>query len=210
MSSFSPSSSQRKILIASHNDGKVREIKDLLAEFPINIVSAKEFQIPEPEETETSFAGNAKLKAEFCAQYGKISSLADDSGLCIHALDNEPHIYSARLAKEQGGFVQAMHYLHERLTLKNSQNFSAHFTCALAFADYHQASKTCQTQIFEGEIHGNFCFPPRGKNGFGYDPIFIADGYEMSFGEMHPEDKHAISHRARAFEKLKTYLKNWI
>ena len=95
---------KRKILIASHNDGKVREIKDLLTEFPIDIVSAKELQIPEPEETETSFAGNATLKAEFCAQYGKISALADDSGLCIHALDNQPHIYSARLAKEQGGF----------------------------------------------------------------------------------------------------------
>ena len=92
-----------------------------MAEFPIDIISAKEYHIPEPEETETSFAGNAKLKAEFCAQYSKISALADDSGLCIHALDNQPHIYSARLAKEQGGFAQAMRYLYEQLTLKNSQ-----------------------------------------------------------------------------------------
>ncbi len=200
MSYISP---YQKLLIASHNAGKITEIAALLSEFDDAIVSTKDFNIPEPEETADDFAGNAQLKAEFCMNFTNLPALADDSGLCIDALDGAPGIYSARFAKEYGGFDGVMAHLAAQL--KGTPNPTAYFTCALALAIPNQEIK-----IFQGFVYGTLCFPPRGENGFGYDPIFMANDHTLSFGEMPAGKKHAISHRADAFQKLKIFLKNEI
>ncbi|MCH9852665.1 MAG: RdgB/HAM1 family non-canonical purine NTP pyrophosphatase [Alphaproteobacteria bacterium] len=189
----------RKLIIASHNDGKVIEIAALLRDFNDDIISAKQLNIVEPEETATDFAGNARLKAEHCMQAGGFPALADDSGLSIDALDGAPGIYSARFAQQHGGFTDAFSHLAK--ILADKKNLNAHFTCALALA-----VPNMETKIFESHVHGSLCFPPRGIHGFGYDPIFIANGCKTTFGEMLPAQKHAISHRFNAFQKLQTFL----
>jgi XTP/dITP diphosphohydrolase len=185
------------LIVASHNRGKVREIKALLGPHGIEPVSASELGLPEPEETGATFAANAELKARAAADAGKHPALADDSGLWVNALNGAPGIYSARWAGADKDFKLGMARVERELKEKNAQDFSAKFVCALSLAMPHGE---CQT--FEGEVHGSLTFPPRGLLGFGYDPIFIPDGFEQTFGELDPHLKNAMSHRARAFEKL--------
>jgi XTP/dITP diphosphohydrolase len=190
------------LVVASHNQGKVREIKDLLAPFGIVTKGAAELGLPEPEETETTFAGNAALKARAAAKASGLPALADDSGLAVTALGGAPGIYSARWAGETKDFSFAMQRVERELKEKGAQDFSAKFVCALALAEPGK-----EPEIFEGEVHGRLLFPPRGTRGFGYDPIFVADGMSETFGEIEPAQKHAMSHRARAFARLVAALK---
>ena len=183
------------LIVASHNPGKVREIRDLLALFGIEPVSAGDAGLPEPEETETTFRGNAELKALAAARGSGLPALADDSGLSVHALGGDPGIYSARWAGPEKEFGLAMRKVHE--ALGDAEDRSAHFTCALSLAwpDGH-------VETFEGHVHGTLVWPPRGDQGFGYDPMFVPEDHTISFGEMAPDAKHAMSHRARAFAQL--------
>ncbi|MEQ9663384.1 MAG: RdgB/HAM1 family non-canonical purine NTP pyrophosphatase [Parasphingopyxis sp.] len=187
-----------RIVIASHNPGKVREIGDLLRPLGLEVVSAGELGLPEPEETEDSFIGNAELKARASATGANLPALADDSGLVVDALGGAPGIYSARWAGPDKDFALAMRTVEDALREQGTDTpRTAHFTCALSLAwpDGH-----CET--FEGEVAGELVWPPRGDKGFGYDPVFVPNGFDITFGEMEPERKHAMSHRARAFKKL--------
>ena len=186
-----------RLVVASHNEGKVREIKALLGPHGILPVSAGSLGLPEPEETGTTFAANAKIKAVASATGSKHAALADDSGLCVEALDGAPGIHSARWAGPTKDFRIAMNRIHDELRHKGVATSRAKFVCALCVA-----LPSGETQVFEGEVQGHLTFPPRGDRGFGYDPIFIADGMEQTFAEIDPAQKHAISHRAKAFEKL--------
>jgi XTP/dITP diphosphohydrolase len=185
------------LIVASHNPGKVREIKALLGPHGIEPVGAGDLHLPEPEETGLTFAANAELKARAAADGGKHPALADDSGLWVNALNGDPGIYSARWAGPGKDFSIAMARVERALKDKSATDLSAKFVCALSLAMPHGEVKT-----FEGEVHGRLTFPPRGKLGFGYDPVFIPDGHEQTFGEIDPHVKNAMSHRARAFEKL--------
>ena len=185
------------LIVASHNRGKVREIKALLGPHGIEPVSVAELGLPEPEETGATFAANAELKARAAADAGKHPALADDSGLWVNALNGDPGIYSARWAGADKDFKIAMARVERELKEKNARDLSAKFVCALSLAMPHGE---CQT--FEGEVHGTLAFPPRGTLGFGYDPIFVPDGFDQTFAEIDPHLKNAMSHRARAFEKL--------
>ena len=185
------------LIVASHNRGKVREIKALLGPHGIEPLGASELGLPEPEETGLTFAANAELKARAAADAGKHPALADDSGLWVNALNGDPGIYSARWAGPTKDFSIAMARIERELLEKKAHDFSAKFVCALSLAMPHG-----EMQTFEGEIHGRLTFPPRGLRGFGYDPIFIPDGGEQTFGEIDPHVKNAMSHRARAFERL--------
>jgi XTP/dITP diphosphohydrolase len=151
--------------------------------------------LPEPEETEDSFTGNARIKAEAAARAAKLPALADDSGLCVSALAGAPGVHSARWAGPDKNFARAMARVEKELG--GNPDKHAMFVCALALAAPGQ-----ETGIFEGRVFGALTFPPRGNKGFGYDPIFLPEGGRFTFGEMHPDDKHAISHRAKAFEKF--------
>lgn len=185
----------KKLVIASHNAGKVREIAELLAPFGVEVISAGALGLAEPEETEATFAGNAILKAEAAAKASNLAALSDDSGLCVEAMDGAPGIYSARWAGPTKDFSLAMARVEKELTGKSDRR--AHFICALALAQPGEP-----TRVFEGRVDGTLVFPPRGIKGFGYDPIFLAVGERETFGEMDPAKKHAMSHRARAFAKL--------
>jgi XTP/dITP diphosphohydrolase len=184
-----------RLVIASHNPGKVREIGALLAPFRIAVVSAGALGLPEPEETGVTFAENALLKAHAAALGSGMPALADDSGLVVPALGGEPGIHSARWGGPEKDFALAMRKVEAALAGKPDRR--AHFTCALALAwpDGH-------AEVFEGHVFGHLVWPPRGDHGFGYDPIFVADDDTMTFGEIEPERKHAISHRAAAFRQL--------
>ena len=187
-----------KLVIASHNAGKVREIGDLLAPYGIETVSAKALGLPEPEETGTTFVANAELKARAAADLSGLPALADDSGLCVDALGGDPGIFSARWAGEARDFDEAMRRVNEALLAKGPETErDAHFVCALALAwpDGH-------VEWFEGRVEGSLVWPPRGANGFGYDAMFLPDGGDQTFGEIDPAAKHAISHRADAFRQL--------
>ena len=187
-----------KLVIASHNPGKLREIAVLLGPHGIEPVSATDLDLPEPAETGTTFVANAELKALLAADLSGLPALADDSGLCVEALGGEPGIFSARWAGEDKDFGLAMRLVDEHLGRADPEaGRDAHFVCALAVAwpDGHLES-------FEGRVDGKLVWPPRGDRGFGYDPMFVANGQELTFGEMDPEAKHAISHRADAFAKL--------
>jgi len=185
------------LVVASHNPGKVREIVALLAPFRLHVIGARDLEIAEPEETETTFAGNAALKARWVAEHCGHIALADDSGLAVAALGGAPGVYSARWAGEDKNFAAAMARVERELKHKGATDMSAKFVSALAIALPHEAPR-----IFEGEVHGHLEFPPRGTRGFGYDPIFVANGETLTFGEMDPDKKLAINHRTRAFEKL--------
>lgn len=186
-----------KLLIASHNAGKVKEIADLLRAFPVEVLSAAALHLSEPEETGGSFLANAELKARAAATASGVVSLSDDSGLCVAALSGAPGIYSARWAGPDKDFSVAMQRVEQELERSGSLDRRACFVCALSLCwpDGH-----CES--FTGEVHGQLVFPPRGAKGFGYDPIFLPDGYDVTFGEMDPGAKHAISHRAIAFKKM--------
>jgi len=187
------------LIVASHNRGKVREIKALLGPHGIEPVGAAELHLPEPEETGSTFAANAELKARAAADAGKHPALADDSGLWVNALNGDPGIYSARWAGPTKDFAIAMARVERELLEKKAHDFSAKFVCALSIAMPHG-----EMQTFQGEVHGRLTFPPRGTLGFGYDPIFIPNegSGDKTFGEIDPRVKNAMSHRARAFEKL--------
>jgi XTP/dITP diphosphohydrolase len=235
-----------RLVVASHNPGKVREIRDLLAPYGIEAVGAADIGLPEPEETGATFADNARLKAEAAANASGLPALADDSGLCVSALGGAPGVHSARwaLASSSGAvgqkknpassgeavgqkknpassgeavgqkkspassseavgqqkspdkdFSKAMARIEKELG--GNPDRHAMFACALALA-----APGKDTEIFEGRVFGSLTFPPRGDKGFGYDPIFVPEGGRFTFGEMHPDAKHAISHRARAFAKF--------
>lgn len=184
-----------KLVLASHNQGKLREIRELLAPFNADVVSAGELDLPEPEETGLSFAANAELKALSAAMGAQVIALSDDSGLAVDALNGAPGIYSARWAGPEKDFGLAMRKIQN--AMGDGPVKTARFICALTLAwpDGH-----CET--VEGKVEGTLTFPPRGSHGFGYDPIFIPDGYDITFGEMDPAKKHEMSHRADAFRKL--------
>ena len=182
------------LVIASHNPGKIREIDDLLRPYGVAPVSAGDLRISEPEETETTFAGNARLKALHCARASSRPALADDSGLEVHALDGAPGIYSARWAGPGKDFSMAMARVDRELAARGGDR-TANFTAALCLA-----WPDGETHVFEGKVYGQLVWPPRGDQGFGYDPMFLPDGETLTFGEMEPLKKHAISHRARAFQ----------
>ena len=183
----------KQLVIASHNAGKVREIGELLEPYGIEGVAASALGLPEPEETGATFLANAELKAHAAAEAG-LPALADDSGLAVAALDGAPGISSARWAGPGRDFSHAMAKVHDRL---GDRPREAAFVAALALAwpDGH-------VECFEGRVEGRLVWPPRGNRGFGYDPIFVPDGHDETFGEIAPEAKARITHRARAFEKL--------
>ena len=187
-----------RLVIASHNAGKVIEIQHLLLPYHIEAVSAGTLGLPEPEETGTTFAANAELKAHASASGSGLPALADDSGLEVAALDGAPGIHSARWAGEPRDFARAMELIEEKLKAAGAttpEARRANFTCALTLAwpDGHH-------ETFEGRVFGQLIWPPRGNEGFGYDPMFVPDGHAQTFAEMEPDAKHAISHRARAFD----------
>ena len=196
-----------RLVIATHNPGKLAEMRDLLAIYGIEAVSAGELGLPEPEETETTFRANARIKAEAAAKASGVASFADDSGLAVDALDGEPGIYSARWAGPDKDFRFAMNEVQTRLMQKGAkapERRRAQFVSALcvAWPDGH-------VEEFEAKVHGTLVWPPRGDKGFGYDPMFLPYGHTQTFGEMSSEDKHGLpprgrglSHRARAFLKL--------
>lgn len=187
-----------RLVIASHNAGKVREIAELLGPHGIEPVSAGALGLPEPEETGTTFIANAELKALQAADLSGLPALADDSGLCVDALGGDPGIFSARWAGPDKDFSLAMRLVNDALEAKGPDaGRDAHFICALALAwpDGH-------VEAFEGRVDGRLIWPPRGDKGFGYDPIFEPLDHEITFAEMEPAAKHAMSHRADAFRKL--------
>jgi XTP/dITP diphosphohydrolase len=189
-----------RIVAATHNPGKVPEIAALLGG-RFEIVTAGALGLPEPDETESTFVGNALLKARHAADLSGMVALADDSGLSVAALDGSPGIYSARWAGPGKDFAMAMAKVEERLEETGSDNRAAWFTSALAVAWPNGPAV-----VVEGRVDGTLTFPPRGTRGFGYDPIFVPEGFETTFGEMEPAAKDAMSHRARAFAKLKAAL----
>ncbi|QBM74466.1 RdgB/HAM1 family non-canonical purine NTP pyrophosphatase [Sphingomonas sp. AAP5] len=189
-----------KLVIASHNVGKVREIGALLAEHGIEAISAADLDLPEPEETGTTFVANAELKALQAADLSGLPALADDSGLCVEALNGDPGVYTANWAETPNGrdWNLAMTKVEQALATKGPDaSRAAHFVCVLALAwpDGH-------VQWFEGRAEGRLTWPPRGDVGFGYDPVFVPAGGDQTYAEMDPAQKHAISHRADAFAQL--------
>ncbi|HXG80559.1 MAG TPA: RdgB/HAM1 family non-canonical purine NTP pyrophosphatase [Sphingomicrobium sp.] len=191
-----------RLVIATHNPGKLREIQELLAPFDIECVGAAELEIPEPEEIGNSFVDNAVLKAREAADFSGLPALADDSGLSVDALHGLPGIFSARWAEDEEGnrdFNRAMERVWREVEAAGEDaGHDAHFVCALAIAWPDNG----QTESFEGKVFGTLTWPPRGDKGFGYDPMFVPAGYDKTFGEFDPEEKHAISHRAEAFRRL--------
>jgi len=187
----------KTLVVASHNAGKVREIRELLEPFGIETISAGDLGLPEPDETGDTFRANAELKALAAATASGKPSLADDSGLCVDALNGAPGIYSARWAGPQKDFDFAMERVRLGLVEEGTLDTKAHFVCGLALAwpDGH-------IDYFEGRIDGELVWPPRGDRGFGYDPMFVPSGFDETFGEMEPARKHAMSHRADAFRQL--------
>jgi XTP/dITP diphosphohydrolase len=189
-----------KLVLASHNKGKLAEFRDLLAPYGIEVVSAGDLGVPEPEETGETFEENARLKAVVSTFATGLPALADDSGLEVEAMDGAPGVYSARWAGEGRDFGAAMSRLEKELGEKSALGGigpRANFTCVLCLA-----TPDGEAELFEGKVFGRLSFPPRGSNGFGYDPIFVADGQAQTFGEMDAAVKHGMSHRAAAFAKF--------
>ena len=193
-----------KIVIATHNPGKLAEMRELLAPYGIETVSAGELKLPEPEETGKTFAENARIKADAAALRSGLPAFADDSGLCVEALGGAPGIHSARWAGPNKDFSGAMSNIWRLLHEKQTNDYRAYFVAALCLAwpDGH-------VEEFEARVDGTLVFPPRGTAGFGYDPIFLPDGHPRTFGEMSADEKHGLpprgkglSHRARAFAQL--------
>jgi XTP/dITP diphosphohydrolase len=194
----------KQLLIATNNKGKFFEIESLLNQINIKAVPTFQFNIEEPEETGKTFAENSLLKARYYGSRTGLMALADDSGLCVDAINGEPGIYSARFAKNDRG-ESDFNFAFEKISaaIKNN-NYAAHFICNLALFD----PKTNFEISFEGRVDGNLTFPALGNKGFGYDPIFIKNGMTQTFGEIDPHQKDQISHRAAAFLKLVNWLKN--
>ena len=190
-----------KLVIATHNPGKLREIAALLQPLGIACVGAEELELPEPDETGNSFVDNAELKARQAADLSGLPALADDSGLAVDALHGKPGIFSARWAEDEAGsrdFGRAMERVWREVEAAGPDaGHDAHFACALSLAWPDGAIES-----FAGRVDGTLVWPPRGEHGFGYDPMFVAAGYDRTFGEIDPDEKHRISHRADAFRKL--------
>lgn len=191
-----------RLVVASHNAGKVREISALLAPLGLEVVSAAALKLPEPEETEPTFVGNAELKARAAAEAAGLPALADDSGLDVFAIGGQPGIYSARWAGPEKDFRAAMERVWCELHAAGGGDLSARFVCVLSLAQPGGS-----VESFEGEVRGTIIWPPRGDKGFGYDPIFVPNGETRTFGEMSHAEKLPLTHRARAFEKLLAALK---
>ena len=185
-----------KIIIASHNPGKVKEINILLNDINVSALPISIFSKVEPIEDGKNFAQNALIKARNAKNLSNQTSLADDSGLCIDGLNGDPGIYSARWAGKNKLFHEAMSIIEKKLI--NIDNKNAHFICALALV-----TEKNEEYVFEGKINGTLTFPPRGGKGFGYDPIFLPENRILTFGEMDPKQKDLISHRAKAFKQFK-------
>ena len=189
-----------KLLVATHNAGKLEEISDLLSPYAVTVTGAAALNLPEPDETETSFSGNARIKAHAAAQATGLPALSDDSGIEIDALDGAPGVYTADWAETPTGrdFIIAMQLTHAKLTAAQAAYpRTARFCCTLVMAwpDGHD-------EVFSGVMPGQVVWPMRGALGHGYDPIFQPDGYEITFGEMDRWEKNKISHRSKAFQKL--------
>jgi non-canonical purine NTP pyrophosphatase (RdgB/HAM1 family) len=184
-----------KLVLASHNQGKLREIEALLRPHGVDVVSAGALGLPEPVEDAPDFAGNARIKALAAATATGLPALSDDSGFCVAALNGDPGVLSARWAGESKDFGAAMALVNERMGTASDKKAWFVAALCLAWPDGH-------TETFLGRIGGTVVWPPRGQKGFGYDPMFQADGASVTFGEMDPDEKHAISHRARAFARV--------
>jgi XTP/dITP diphosphohydrolase len=194
-----------KLVIASHNPGKVAEIAELLRPLRLEAISAGELRLPEPDETGSTFAENALIKAKAAASSSGLPALADDSGLEVLTLDREPGVYSARWAGPAKDFSRAMRNVEEKLAARGAfepAQRRAEFVCVLSLC----LPDPSRHHEFEGRVSGRLVWPPRGHKGFGYDPMFQPDGHEVTFGEMEPDQKHAMSHRARAFRRLLEFL----
>jgi XTP/dITP diphosphohydrolase len=190
-----------RLVVATHNPGKVWEINKLIEPYGLAAVSAGELGLTEPAETETTFAGNARIKALFAAEGSGLPALADDSGIEIDALDGAPGVYTADWAGPKRDFNLAMQRAHDELESRigwKGEPLRANFTSLLCLA-----WPDGQNEAFEGKVYGHVVWPPRGGNGFGYDPMFVADGETLTFGEMEPKNKYAISHRTRSFDVFK-------
>ena len=185
------------LVIATHNEGKVRELAELFAPLGIATLSAGALGLKEPEETGDSFAENAKIKAEAATAGSGMLAVADDSGLEVTALGGAPGIHSARWGGPNKDFSLAMERINRELEALGTADRRANFVCALALAQ-----PAGETLVFTGKVDGTLVWPPRGTRGFGYDPIFVPEGYTETFGEMDPELKNDLSHRMRAFERL--------
>jgi XTP/dITP diphosphohydrolase len=184
-----------RLVLASHNPGKLREIEELVRPHGIDVVSAGAMGLPEPEEDAPDFAGNARIKALAAATVTGLPALADDSGFCVAALNGDPGVLSARWAGPTRDFSRAMATVHERLGEATDRRAWFIAALCLAWPDGH-------TETFLGRVDGEVVWPPRGEKGFGYDPMFLPSGEGLTFGEMDPPAKHAISHRARAFAQV--------
>ena len=184
-----------KLVLASHNKGKLREIEALLVPHGVEVVSAGALGLPEPVEDAPDFAGNARIKALAAATATGLPALSDDSGFCVAALDGAPGVLSARWAGESKDFANAMALVHERMGAAEDKRAWFVAALCLAWPDGHTAT-------FLGRVDGTVVWPPRGEHGFGYDPMFLPAGSAVTFGEMDPDAKHAISHRARAFAQV--------
>lgn len=186
-----------RLVVATHNPGKVAEIADLLRPCGVEPIAASSLGLAEPEETGSTFRANAEIKARAAALASGLPALADDSGLEVAALGGAPGIHSARWAGPRKDFRAAMERVERALAARGARDRSARFVCALALC---WPDGACE--VFEGAVSGRLVWPPRGTRGFGYDPMFIPAGHDLTFGEMEPAAKHAMSHRARAFRKL--------
>lgn len=193
----------KTLLLATHNKGKVAEFREMLAGLVDELTSAAEHNLPEPEEDRLTFTDNAALKAQHASALTALPCLADDSGLCVDALNGSPGIYSARWAGPNKDFKAAMRRIHDELK-GNVIGQSARFVAVLALTDPDTPFKV---ETFQGVIEGKLVWPPRGDKGFGYDPMFVPNGYDITFGEMEADEKHRISHRAIAVEKFLSYMK---
>ena len=188
---------EKKLVIASHNKGKIKEIKELLKPLNIEILSAHELQISEPVEDGLTFEENALIKSKFVSKETGIPCISDDSGICFKDLNDEPGIYSARWSGESNNFDLAMLKIHKAIKKITTPNLKCSFFCSLSVCWPDQFDVTVS-----GSVDGTFTWPPRGQNGFGYDPIFTPIGFEKTYGELEPQFKHSISHRSIAFNKL--------
>ncbi len=188
---------ENKLVIASHNKGKIKEMHQLLEPLKIEIVSSYDLKIEEPEENGATFEENALIKSNFVSQQTGLPSISDDSGICFTDLKNEPGIYSARWAGKNKSFESAMFKVYKAIKKIKNPNYDCHFICSLSvcWPDGYDVTVS-------GRVYGKFSWPPRGDNGFGYDPIFKPLGHKKTFAEMSPKFKHSISHRSIAFNKL--------
>lgn len=194
----------KKILIATNNPGKLKEIKELLPK-KLKFYKPKDFSIKEPLENGKTFPSNAKIKSLYCAKKSGITSISDDSGLEVKYLNGQPGIYSARWAGKNKDFSKAIEKIRKKLFKINKTKSPANFTCSISIA-----FPSGQTFEFLGKIYGNISFPPKGKKGFGYDPIFKARGMKKTFAELNPKFKNRISHRFKAFKKIKKYFNYYL